>query len=175
MGRRFRVTTYSGSVFDFEIEEKGDKIYLKPVDSNEKLEARIEKIDDENYIVYIGHEKFRVSLSGETVFIDGEPALVTNIVELLPVGVETRHETRKTTVVSRKGEIRAPLSGKIDSIKVKKGDKVRVGDVVALMVSMKMVVEIKSDVEGVVEEIYVEPGKAVKTGELIMKVKVKEK
>ena len=175
MGRRFRVTTYSGNVYDFEIEEKNDRIYIKPVEGSDELEARVEKIDDENFIVYIGHEKFKVSLSGETIFIDGEPALVTNIVELLPVGVEARRETSKTVTVTRKGEIRAPLSGKIDTIKVKKGDRVKEGDVVALMVSMKMVVEIKSDVEGVVEEIYVEPGKAVKAGDLIMKIKPSKK
>lgn len=175
MGKRFRVTTYTGDIIDFEVVEKNEKIYLKPVESSKELKVEVEEIDDNNYIVKIRHEKHRITFTGDSILVNGEPVLVTDIVELLPVGVETRHETRKTVSIAKKGEIRAPLSGKIDSIKVKKGDRVKTGDVVALMVSMKMIVEIKSDVNGVVEEIYVEPGKAVKSGDLIMKIRVEEK
>jgi len=171
MGRRFRVIMHSGSIYDFEVVEDKGVLKTKRLDTGEEFEFAVEKIDEENYVVKTGSGKYRISLRSGLVTINGEPARVANITELIPIGVEIKHELATEVVVARKGEIRAPLSGKIESLKVKRGDYVKEGDVVALMISMKMVVEIKSDVEGVVEDIHVEPGKAVKAGELIMRIK----
>jgi len=174
MGRRFRVAMHSGSIYDFEVVEDKGVLKIKRVDTGEEFEFTVEKIGDEDYVVKTGSGKYRVSLRSGLVTINGEPARITSITELIPIGVEIKRELAREAVVARKGEIRVPISGKIESLKVKKGDYVKEGDVVALMISMKMVVEIKSDVEGVVEEIYVEPGKAVKAGELIMRIKPKK-
>ncbi len=176
VGKKYRVVTYSGNIYDVEVIDKGDYVSLKLIGSDDELSLRVKKIDDENYIVYLGSESYRINLSSESIYIDNEPMLISKIIELLPIGLEASvSKSGEKPRVSVKGEIRAPLSGKITEIKVKKGERVRSGDVVALMVSMKMVVEIKSDVDGVVEEIYVSPGKAVTTGDLLLKISVEEK
>ena len=52
-------------------------------------------------------------------------------------------------------EVKAPLPGKVLSIKVKPGDKVNESDVLLILEAMKMENEILSPVAGVVKEIKV--------------------
>ena len=61
-----------------------------------------------------------------------------------------------TPQVSGKGVITAHLPGQIVEIGVKVGDVVRQGDMVCKMEAMKMVNEVKSTVDGVVQEILVQ-------------------
>ena len=54
---------------------------------------------------------------------------------------------------------RSPAPGKPPFIEI--GQKVRVGDVVCIVEAMKMMNQVKSDVDGVVREIYIEDGQPV--------------
>jgi len=176
VGRRFKVLTYSGNTLNIEVEEKGDTLILRDLESDREIKLRVSKIDEGNYIVHLGSEKYRVTLTDEGLLINNEPALISGITELLALSrVERGEAESEKTPYTGKGEIRAPLSGKIAEVKVSKGSRISVGTVVALMVSMKMVVEVKSSMEGVVEEVYVKPGQTVKTGDLIVKVRAEEK
>lgn len=58
--------------------------------------------------------------------------------------------------------ITAPMPGKIISINVKKGDQVKVGDVVLILEAMKMEQQVKSTLNGTVGDILVAPGDTVK-------------
>lgn len=60
--------------------------------------------------------------------------------------------------------ITAPMRGNIVDIKVKVGDKIANGTVVAVLEAMKMENDIVSDKEGVVASICVNKGDAVETG-----------
>ncbi len=60
--------------------------------------------------------------------------------------------------------INAPMRGTIVDIKVKVGDKVTNGTVVAVLEAMKMENDIVSDRDGVVASICVNKGEAVETG-----------
>jgi len=63
--------------------------------------------------------------------------------------------------------VEVPLTGKMISIKVGIGDKVKEGDIICLLESMKMENPILVPVSGVVKEIHVSAGQAVKTGDTI--------
>jgi biotin carboxyl carrier protein len=63
--------------------------------------------------------------------------------------------------------IEVPITGKIISVEVKAGDKVREGDVLCMLESMKMENPILSPVDGTVIEIGVKPEQVVKPGEKI--------
>lgn len=173
MPRRYRVETYSGDMIVAEIIDNGkQEVIVKLPGLKGEIKARIKKIVDENTIlVEIDNKIYRVYMSSDGVLIDDEVSLINRIIELIPIGLKSSYSEKKTTTITRKGEIRAPLSGKVIDIKVKPGDKVSFGDVIALMESMKMVTEIKSDVDGIVEEVLVEKGKAVNKGTLIMRIK----
>ncbi len=174
--RRYRVETFSGDVIDVEVVDIDKKtVAIKIPSEKGEIKVIIRKIiGDEQAIVEIDGEIFKVDLSNEAIFIDQEPSLINRIVELIPIGLKTSYEGKKQVITRRKGEIRAPLSGKIIEVKVKKGDVVKEGDVVVLLESMKMVTEIKSDVNGVVEEVKVEPGKAVNRGTVLLRIKPPE-
>lgn len=60
--------------------------------------------------------------------------------------------------------ITAPMRGNIVDIKVKVGDKVSNGTVVAVLEAMKMENDIVSDKDGVVASVCVNKGDAVETG-----------
>ncbi len=63
--------------------------------------------------------------------------------------------------------IEVPITGKIISVSVKPGDKVKEGDVVCTLESMKMENPILSPVDGTVTEVSVKPDQVVKPGEKI--------
>ena len=57
------------------------------------------------------------------------------------------------------------------SINVKKGDKVAVNQVVAVIEAMKMETNVVARMEGVVDSVLVDAGDSVKAGELILTIK----
>ncbi|QJC27418.1 acetyl-/propionyl-coenzyme A carboxylase alpha chain [Anaplasma platys] len=63
----------------------------------------------------------------------------------------------------------SPIAGMIVDIYVKKGDKVAVGQPVLVIEAMKMENLICSEIEAEVEEVFLEPGKSVAQGEVILK------
>lgn len=69
-----------------------------------------------------------------------------------------------TATASRNQLISAPLAGSVYEINVSKGQRVASGDVVIILEAMKMETEVRSACDGVVEEILVREGDAVKVG-----------
>jgi len=68
------------------------------------------------------------------------------------------------------GAVKSNMQGTILSLKVKKGDKVKTGDVIATIEAMKMEQELKSEQDGEVKDIFVNEGDAVANGDVIMQV-----
>lgn len=63
--------------------------------------------------------------------------------------------------------VEAPIPGKILEVHVNKGDKVKEGDIICTLESMKMENPILTPVSGVVSEIRVSPAQAIKSGDVI--------
>jgi len=63
--------------------------------------------------------------------------------------------------------VEVPITGKIISVEVKVGDKVKEGDVLCVLESMKMENPILATVDGKVVEIGVKTEQVVKPGEMI--------
>jgi pyruvate carboxylase subunit B len=68
------------------------------------------------------------------------------------------------------GGVISNMQGTILSIKVKKGDKVKSGDIIATIEAMKMEQEIKSEVAGEVKDIFIKEGNSIACGDLIMQI-----
>ncbi len=66
--------------------------------------------------------------------------------------------------------ISAPLSGNILHVLASPGKRIRAGDVVLVMEAMKMETEVHSGHDGVVREIRVREGDAVKAGDVLMRL-----
>lgn len=63
--------------------------------------------------------------------------------------------------------VEVPLAGKIIDVKVSAGAKIKEGDVICILESMKMENPILAPVSGVVSEVQVSPGQTVKAGGVI--------
>jgi biotin carboxyl carrier protein len=68
------------------------------------------------------------------------------------------------------GAITAPMTGKILSVKVKKGEQVKAGQVLCVLEAMKMENEIAAPKAGTVREVYVTEGSSVSEGESLFTV-----
>ena len=104
------------------------------------------------------------------VEVDGEPFEVKVIPSggYLVAGAAGSSQQEKPKDIE--GGIKSNMQGTILKIKVKKGDKVKIGDVIATIEAMKMEQEIKCESEGEVKEIFCKEGSPVSSGDLLMQI-----
>lgn len=68
---------------------------------------------------------------------------------------------------SLEGSVTAPMTGKIVSVKVKKGDQVKEDQVLCVIEAMKMENEINAPRTGAIKEVYVSEGSPVNEGDAL--------
>ncbi len=121
------------------------------------------------YKVRVGSKEFNVEVKEK-----GEGTYVVNVEgKVVEVKVASTEELGVTEVkevkpkaVSVEGKVvTAPTPGKVIELKVKPGDTVRENDVVAVLESMKMSIEIYAGYSGKVKEVLVKPGDFVDLGQ----------
>jgi len=171
--RRFRVETSSGEYIDIEVDGKGDEFRVKVSSNNRIYNVKILSLDSDtrHAVLEINGKRTRISGLEGGLVINGVPAFIKKIIELIPTGVSKDSRPKKLSITREKGVITVPISGRIVDIKVKPGDTVSEDTIIALIESMKMITEIKAGLKGVVEEVYVSKNKPVKKGEKLVKVK----
>ena len=78
--------------------------------------------------------------------------------------------TAAPAAASKDGAVLAPMQGLIVKLPVKKGDPVKLGDVVAVLEAMKMQNDIVSTVAGSVVDVYVKEGDVVGPNQAILAI-----
>lgn len=68
------------------------------------------------------------------------------------------------------GELRAPMPGLIISVAVKEGEIVHSDQLVILMESMKMQMELRAQISGKISRVLVKPGTQVEKGALLVQI-----
>lgn len=91
------------------------------------------------------------------------PTLVRKVVPSQTQNIEKR-EGGSTTAV------KAPLPGKIMTLRVTKGDIVKKGDVLLIMEAMKMENNVLAEKDGVIENIRVQAGENVLEGDVLVEM-----
>ena len=168
--RKIELTKNGESTFSVKIDGKPLKVELKA----EKLmleKGFSIKIDDKTYRINLPElkreEPFSVKVE-EAVFKAEvktpikKPTLPT-FEPTLAVPTKRAVELKPTT----EGAITAPMTGKILSIKVKKGEQVKAGQILCILEAMKMENEITAPKSGTVQEILVSEGSSVSEGEAL--------
>jgi 3-methylcrotonyl-CoA carboxylase alpha subunit len=73
-----------------------------------------------------------------------------------------------SAVAETSGELRAPMMGMILKVNVAVGDKVKAGDVAAVLESMKMELRVSSEIDGVVTAVHCRAGETVERNAVIV-------
>jgi len=68
------------------------------------------------------------------------------------------------------GDAVSPMAGRVVRVLVSVGDTVKTGQTVVVVEAMKLESEVQSPIEGVVEEIFVEPGDSVTSEDALVRV-----
>lgn len=103
--------------------------------------------------------EFNVDVDGEVFTVRITPTVG---------GTVTTAEIPAAKQVLPANSVVAPMPGMIVSVKVKAGDRVKVGDVVAVLEAMKMQNEISSPYDGVVQQVKIHEGDMVKAEAVLM-------
>lgn len=138
-----------GKGFFITIDGKAYQVELPKIDWGKVFSVKVEEVA---FKAEVKIPKRRLA------FATFEPAHVTPM----------RRVTAQKQVV--KGAVTAPMTGKILSVKVKKGDHVKSGKVLCILEAMKMENEITTPKIGTVREVHVSEGSSVSEGEVLFVV-----
>jgi biotin carboxyl carrier protein len=75
----------------------------------------------------------------------------------------------------RRDEIKSPITGKVVSIKVQEGQRVKKGDALAVISAMKMEIILSSPADAIVERVFKKEGELVNKDEIVIKLSFLEK
>jgi len=167
----YRVKTMLGSTIELELVEKTKTtIVFKNRKSGQLYKVSLEKANNNRYVLNINGEKHYIHSTEKYISIDFTQPLVY---ELEFETIEEEKAKPRSGVVQQveQNVVVSPITGRVVEVKVKPGVRVNTGDTVALLESMKMIIEIKSHLSGVVEEVYVTSGKPVNKGEKIVRIR----
>jgi len=108
-----------------------------------------------------------------TVEVDGEPYRVRILGDGAAPATAAVPAASGPTAAQRAGgdgAIQAPMQGMVVKVKVKSGDRVRLGDVVVVLEAMKMQNDIVATVGGTVREVFAKEGAIVAPNEVLMTI-----
>ena len=173
-GKSYKVeleTCTIGSPFSVKVNEKnievkidGEPDYKAPFTvkiQGKSYKVELSRIDRKSpFLIRVNEIPFSVQF--KTAEIRVARILTPSVATLAP---------KPSRKIAEEGEILAPMAGKIVSVKVKKGAKVKLGDVLCTLEAMKMENEIVSTKSGEIEEVNVSEGLAVNEGDVLMRIK----
>lgn len=161
----------------FLLERNANALKPEPLESfEEKCDSKLPK--DFNIVVNGEHYEIKVEGSGERtdevrpffIRVDGE--LKEVFVESIDTSLEAKiHKEQKAGALPQAtapGHAKSPMPGTLTKLKVQVGDKVNLGDTLAIVEAMKMENEVLSPIDGVVKEIYATQGMQIGSDVAIM-------
>lgn len=128
-------------------------------------------LDGQAYRFRVAGEGLRCTVQGEggswtierhgaRVLVDGEP-LDLQVLEAAAAKGGRDHS-------GAAAHVRPPMTGRLESLRVKVGQAVAKGDVLFVLEAMKMLNEVRAPMAGTVAAIHVQPGSAVETHQVIL-------
>jgi len=165
-----------------ELTKTGEKSFTVKIDDKSlNVELQTNKLDiEKQFYIKINDKTYNVELpkiDREKLFpIKVEEAtfkaqMKTSIAKAALTTFEPTPLTTTKRVMTQKqvveGTVTAPMTGKIISVKVKKGDQVKACQVLCIIEAMKMENEIAASKTGTVQEVNVSEGSSVSEGEVL--------
>ena len=171
----------------FEQRESG-KLEPEPLEEPKEAEAQqaplMANLAPSEFIITVHGESYRVKVAGAGHKVEGkrpfflkidnrlEEVMLESLTEVIPATAGEIEGRPITTSVRpkamKKGDVTAPIPGKVTSIKVSEGAKVSAGDTLLTVEAMKMENEVHTPMDGTVKKIYVKVGDSVNPDETLM-------
>lgn len=145
---------------------------LKP-ESIEIFENVDEKIN-KDFNITVNGEQYSIRIEGSGITNNGvKPFFVRLDGELKEIFVEQNCDDKASSIVESKkiikeGNITSSMPGRVIKINYSLGDKVKKGDVLAIIEAMKMENEVVSNISGEIKAIYIDINSQVSNNEPIM-------
>ena len=129
--------------------------------NDDKLQVRLVALGNDTFSAIIGarREIVRIHQERNSVFVHNRKGVHTMLA--LP------YLTYISAVAETSGELRAPMMGMILKVNVAVGDKVKAGDVAAILESMKMELRISSETDGIVTAVNCRAGETVERNAVV--------
>ena len=150
----------------FEISEEKDSILL----NGEPFEWDLKKISEKDFHILKDNKSYNVEVV-EANFAEktfrlkiGDRIHTVNLKDRTDLLLEKMGSTKSAKL----NDLKAPMPGLIYEMKVQVGDEVKKGDILLILVAMKMENAIKATGDGKVKSIKVKTGETVEKNHIIM-------
>jgi len=169
--RRIELTRISPESFTAIVDGRTRKIKLQK-DGIRPKEVSVIEVDGKSYKVELSKSELgkKVPVKVEETRFEVE-VKIANIVQAMTSFEPTKPVAAKKTGTNRKaaaeGAVVAPMTGKIVKVKVKKGDRIKAGQILCVIEAMKMENEISAPRAGTVQDVNVTDGTPVNEGETL--------
>jgi 3-methylcrotonyl-CoA carboxylase alpha subunit len=132
--------------------------------NDDKLMVRLIPLENDSFTAIVGvrRETARIYQHDQTVFVHDLRGVHT--LTAIP------YLTYISAAAETSGELRAPMTGMILKVNVAIGDQIKVGDVAAILESMKMELRISSETDGVVTAVNCRAGETVERNAIVVVV-----
>jgi 3-methylcrotonyl-CoA carboxylase alpha subunit len=140
---------------------RADGAMMVGVNDDKRL-VRLIPLGDESFTASVGtrRETVRIYQHDQTVFVHDLRGVHT--LTAIP------YLTYISATAETSGELRAPMTGMLLKVNVAVGDRVKVGDVAAILESMKMELRISSETDGVVTAVNCRAGETVERNAVVV-------
>jgi 3-methylcrotonyl-CoA carboxylase alpha subunit len=132
--------------------------------NDDKRLVRLIPLEDDSFTAIVGarRETVRIYQHDKTVFVHDLRGVHT--LTAIP------YLTYISAAAETSGELRAPMTGMILKVNIAVGDRIKVGDVAAILESMKMELRISSETDGVVTAVNCRAGETVERNAIVVVV-----
>jgi 3-methylcrotonyl-CoA carboxylase alpha subunit len=130
--------------------------------NDDKLSVSLVAAEGDSVTAVVGgrREAVRIRRHDQTLFVHDRRGVHT--LTAIP------YLTYISAAAETSGELRAPMMGMIRKVNVAVGDRVKVGDVAAILESMKMELRISSQIDGVVSAVNCRAGETVERNTVVV-------
>lgn len=127
--------------------------------------------NDGKYIINVNGNKYHVALDGDEISVNGSKYNVNISIDDSTPASKKPASPNVPSSGANENEICASMSGSVFKVLVAPGDKVIAGQQIIVLEAMKMEIAIESPKDGQVEQVLVNKGANVSTGDILVKLK----
>ncbi len=132
--------------------------------NDDKLPVRLLPLQDDRFTAIVGsrRETVRICQQDQTIFVHDIDGVHT--LSAVP------YLSYISAIAETSGELRAPMTGMILKVNVAVGDRIKAGEVAAILESMKMELRICSETDGLVTAVHCRAGETVERNAVVVVV-----